>query len=135
VDWDGSGAANAGDEWIELYNGSGSSVNIGGWSLDSGRSGGRSYRIPRGTVLRPGAYLLLYSSRTGLALDDANGQVRLLDAARRVVDSVVYGPLPADGSVSRDELGVWHTDLPPSPGAASLSPATPAISVSPLVFP
>ena len=49
VDWDRSGAANVRDEWIELYNGSGRSVNIGGWSLDLGRGRGRAYRIPRGT--------------------------------------------------------------------------------------
>ena len=89
VDWDRSGGANIRDEWIELTNGSGRSVNIGGWSLDVGRGRGRAYRIPRGTVLRPGAYLVLYRAQTGLTLDDASGQVRLLDAdgpARRFGD-------------------------------------------------
>jgi hypothetical protein len=99
-------------------------VDLGGWSLDTGRGRGRAYRIPRGTLLRPGAYLVLYRAQTGLALDDTNGQVRLLDAAGRLVDSVTYGALPADRSISRDALGLWHTDRPPSPGAANLLPTT-----------
>jgi hypothetical protein len=136
VDWDRSGAANVRDEWIELYNGSGRSMDIGGWSLDLGRGKGRAFRIPRGTLLRPGAYLVLYRAQTGLALDDANGQVRLLDAAGRLVDSVTYGALLPDRSISRDALGAWRADRSPSPGAANLVPAsaTPTVTVTPIVL-
>jgi len=136
VDWDRNGVANVRDEWVELYNASSRSMNIGGWSLDLGRGRARAYRMPRGTILRPGAYLVLYRAQTGLALDDANGQVRLLDAAGRLVDSVTFGALPPDRSISRDALGAWHTDRPPSPGGPSLPPAsaTPTVTVTPIVF-
>ena len=110
-------------------------MDIGGWSLDLGRGRGRAFRIPRGTLLRPGAYLLLYRAQTGLALDDALGQVRLLDAAGRLVDSVTYGALLPDRSISRDELGAWRADRLPSPGAANLPPAiaTPTATDTPIV--
>jgi hypothetical protein len=134
VDWDRNGVANVRDEWIELYNGNGKTVNIGGWSLDLGRGRGRAYRIPRGTVLRPGAYLVLYRLQTGLTLDDAAGQVRLLDAAGRLVDSVSYGALLPDRSASRDALGVWHADGRPSPGGPNLPPAAATPTATPIVF-
>jgi hypothetical protein len=124
VDWDRSGVANTRDEWIELTNGSARSVDLGGSSLDSGPSRGRAYRIPRGTILRPGAYVVFYRRKTNLALDDAYGQVRLLDAAGRLVDSLSYGVLSPDRSISRDALGIWHADWRPSPGAPNLPPPT-----------
>jgi hypothetical protein len=134
VDWDRNGAANARDEWIELYNGNGKPVDISGWSLDVGRGRGRAYRIPRGTILRPGAYLVLHRLQTNLALDDASGQVRLVDAAGRLVDSVSYGALPPDRSASRDAFGAWHTDGRPSPGGPNLPPATATPTATPIVF-
>jgi hypothetical protein len=132
IDWDRNGVANARDEWIELYNGSARRVDIGGWSLDLGRGRSRPYRIPRGTLLQPGAYLILYRQQTNLALDDASGQVRLLDPAGRLVDSANYGALLPDRSLSRDPLGLWRTDWPPSPGAPSVPPASP--TATPIMF-
>jgi len=130
VDWDRNGTANVLEEWIEFYNPAGRNVDISGWSLDLGRGSGRGYRIPRGTVLRPGAFLVLYRQQTNLALDDASGQVRLLDAAGRLVDSASYGALLPDRSLSRDALGAWHIDWRPSPGGPNLPPATATPTVS-----
>jgi hypothetical protein len=134
VDWDRNGVANVRDEWVELHNANGRAVDIGGWSLDTGRGRGRAYRIPRGTVLRPGSYLTLYRLQTNLALDDAAGQVRLLDAAGRLIDSVSYGALLSDRSLSRDARGLWHADWAPSPGDPNLPPsiATPAAPTAPI---
>jgi hypothetical protein len=116
VDWDGDGKADVNDEWIELVNAGTRPVNLGGWVIDLGPGGGPIYRIPRGTVLRAGAYLLLPRKTTGLALIDSGGQVRLLDARRQVTDSVTYPVLGPDASYSRDAAGVWHIEYPPSPG-------------------
>jgi hypothetical protein len=134
VDWDRNGFPNAWDQWVELYNGNGKTVDISGWSLDTGRVRGRAYRFPRGTVLRPGAYLVLYRLRTNLALDEVYGQVRLLDAAGSLVDSVSYGVLAPDESVSRDAPGLWRADWPPSPGEPNLPPATATRTAPPIVF-
>jgi hypothetical protein len=47
----------------------------------------------------------------------------LLDPDGVVVDAVAFGQLAANASYSRDELGTWHSDWPPSPGAANQPPA------------
>jgi len=124
-DWDGDGKANAADEWIELYNATGRPVDLSGWRLETGRGGGSVYRIPRGTVLRAGAILVLYQGQTRLKLEDAGGLVRLVDRGDKVADSVRYGALSPDASYSRDVKNVWHVDWPPSPGNPNVPPGTP----------
>ena len=125
VDWDGNGKANAADEWIELLNTTRRSVDISGYRLETGRSGALIYRIPRGTVLRAGAILVLYQRQTRLTLEDAGGVVRLVDRSGKAVDLIRYGALSPDTSYSRDLKNVWHSDWPPSPGRMNLPPATP----------
>jgi hypothetical protein len=122
VDWDGDGKANAADEWIELLNATARPVDLSGWRLEAGRGGGSIYRIPRGTVLRAGAILILYQRQTRLKLEDAGGTVRLVDRGGKVADSVRYDALGSDASYSRDAKNVWHGDWPPSPGSPNLPP-------------
>lgn len=119
TDWDGDGLVGQGDAWIELHNGSTRAVSLTGYRLDTGR-GTPVYRIPRGVILRPGAYTVLFGSQTGLALSERGGQIRLLDARGRLVETVTYGALTPDASQSRDAAGQWHLDYPPSPGASNL---------------
>jgi hypothetical protein len=133
VDWDGDGAAGARDEYIEIINASQRPMNVGGWTVDLGRASAASYRIPRGTSLRAGAYLLLPARRTGLALPDTGGTLRLLDQRGQLVEAITYGALPPDTSLSRDMAGAWHPDYPPSPGMANLpAGAAPALRSAPL---
>jgi hypothetical protein len=111
------------DEWIELYNAGSSAVDLGGWFVDDGEGDGQPYRIPEGTVLLPGAFTLFHGRVTGVALDDAGDTVRLLDPDGAVVEVVTFGQLAPNASYSRDEVGVWHADWPPSPGAPNQPPA------------
>jgi hypothetical protein len=124
-DWNGDGSIDAGDAWVELYNGGDSAVRIGGWALDDGVQGTRPYRIPQGTMIGPRAFIVFYRSETGVALSPEGGTVRLLGqedggvslGRERVVDVVTYVPLGPDASYSLGRDGVWHADWPPSPGA------------------
>jgi hypothetical protein len=94
-------------------------VDLSGWSLDDGTQDGEPYRMPRGTVLQPGALMVLYRRETGLALDDAGGEVLLLGPNGSVANAVKYDALGPDASYSRDEAGGWHADWVPSPGKAN----------------
>ena len=101
-------ATAAAPEWIELHNQMSSRVDLGGWSL----RGGIAYTFPEGTVMEPGAYLVVSAAAgsppgalgpfTG-KLDNAGEEVRLHERWGRMMDRVSYedgGPWPAaaDGS-------------------------------------
>jgi hypothetical protein len=124
VDWDGDGAANELDEWIELYNAGSEPVDLSGWLLDDGEEGSEPYPIVSGTVLLPGELAVFYRQQTGITLDDDGDQVRLSDADGTAVDAVILDALAGDASYSRDEAGDWHADWPPSPGALNLPSKT-----------
>jgi hypothetical protein len=122
IDWDGDGSANADDQWIELHNNSPVTLSLAGWVVGNSAGGGTLYRMPRGTTLRAGAYLVLYRGQAGIALDPAGDTVYLLDPRGRLMDSVTLPALAPDTSYSRDRMGHWHSDWPPSPGAANQPP-------------
>lgn len=116
VDWNGDGAVNDGDEWIELFNSGKKAINLGGWILRDQREGQARYQMPPGTVIKPGKFLLLYRFETNVDLASSGGVLQLVNADGQVVDSVTYAALAADASYSRGDLGNWHSDWVPSPG-------------------
>ena len=64
-------------------------------------------------------------------LDDLGDQVRLVTADGKVADLVSYGQMAPNASYSLDEVGLWHSDWPPSPGAPNQpSSATPGATLS-----
>ena len=121
IDWDGSGEANANDEWIELTNTRPAVLDLSGWVLSNTHSSA-AYMIPAGTWIEPGQFLVFYRQTTGLALGDEGDTLRLLNPRGQVVDKVTFGALGVDRSTSRDAAGVWHSDWSPSPGAANVAP-------------
>jgi hypothetical protein len=125
VDWDGNGAVDAQDEWIEITNTGPTTVDLSGWAIDTGTT--RRYTFPAGTLLESGKYLVFYSSQTGLVIDDAGDKVRLIDPANQELESMRFTTATADASFSRDATDVWHADWPPSPGAANLPPGGAAL--------
>ena len=92
---------------IELYNPTGSDVNLGGWYLSDSDKNLKKYRIPDGTILAAGGYLAfndkdfnpgLGSNPTDFALSGSNGdEVWLTEADSggnlvRLVDRIEFGP-------------------------------------------
>jgi hypothetical protein len=47
-------------DWIELYNTTGASIDIGGWFLSDGNDNLFKYKIANGTTIGPNGYLVLY---------------------------------------------------------------------------
>ena len=118
-----SGTLDAPDEWIELHNPGASAVDLTNWSLDDAEGGSAPHHIPEGTVLQAGAFAVFFGQTTGIILDDAGDEVRLIAPDGAVTDMVAFGPLAPAGSYSRDDSGVWHDDWTSSPGAPNLPPA------------
>lgn len=124
-----------GTEWIELFNPTGSSVDIGGWTVTSqaGGSGGPlDYTVPPGTVLPPGGYHAFNTG--GDRLSNDGDVIRLSEpGAPAPADVVGYGtlggaPIPPTGySCARTPNGQdtddwardWNLDESPTQGAAN----------------
>lgn len=64
INWAGSSASNA-DEWIELYNGSSETVDLGGWILAGAATSGDALAIEEGVEIDAGETLLISNYATG----------------------------------------------------------------------
>jgi hypothetical protein len=139
IDWNGDGAANTNDEWIEVFNRGSAAIDLGGWLLDDIAAGGSApYVIPAGTLLQPGGFLVFFRDRTGVTLNNDGDTVRLLGADAAEVDTLTYVKTRSDSSYSRstDGDGPWTDTYPPSPGQANIAPTpTPTPTASPTSTP
>ncbi len=82
----------AGQEYVELYNAGGQTVDLGGWTL---RVGSERHRLPLGTLLASNAYLVVADTAVGIT----NGYAELGNPAtmvRRYRGTPLWDwPLPA----------------------------------------
>ncbi len=60
------------EDALELLNLGPASLDISGWFLSNAPKNFRKYRIPNGTVLAPGAFLVIYESQFNLGTDSEN---------------------------------------------------------------
>ncbi len=135
-DWNDDGAANQGDQYIELYNANAFDVDLSGWMLDDvANDGSPPYALPPGTTLRGQRHLLLFAAETGIDLADGDegDELRLLTPDGALVESHSYIGTVADGAYSKitDGGGAWTSALPPSPGAANQPPGPPTATPTP----
>ncbi|NUN13119.1 MAG: lamin tail domain-containing protein [Myxococcales bacterium] len=112
-------------EWIEIYNGGSSQVNINGWTLTDGA--GQTHLIAPGGALfvPPAGYIVLAINGnkttnggvrvnypyTGFVLDNALGTVTLLDELGALVDTVAYGGATGISVPSGKSIALIRPDL------------------------
>ena len=107
-------------DYIELHNGSSERADISGYGLSDGLLEGAKYVFPAGTVLEPGAYVVVWCG--GEAEDgmhapfklSAGEEAVLFDASGRPLDTAVLNSVDS-GMVLRREGEVW-TQAKPCPG-------------------
>lgn len=129
-DWNGDGTvSDSSDEYIEVFNdGSAGDVDLAGWKLDDIAGGGSTeYVLPPGTLLPAGAYLVVFSADTRIALNNSGDTVRLIRPDNSEADTASYTSTAPDQAYSRtiDGSGPWTIAYPPSPGAANQPASTP----------
>ncbi|MCX8151291.1 MAG: lamin tail domain-containing protein [Candidatus Bathyarchaeota archaeon] len=117
-------------DWIEIYNAANKTINVGGMYLTDDLANPTSWRIPEGTSIGAGGYLVVWADNSSIPGSlhasfslNANGEKIGLFAAdgktlvdyvvfNQQIDDVSYGRLP-DGSTN------W-TYLTPTPGSSNV---------------
>ena len=127
-------------DFIELFNPSGTSQSIGAWFLSDTSADYRKYRIPAGTSLADGAYLVLNESHFNnpanpgclapFALGSSGDDVYLLKADSagnllKFIDRVEFGPAPGGMTIGRSATASEGFDLmrgvtPGAPNTAAI---------------
>jgi hypothetical protein len=124
------------EEWIELFNRGEAEVDLSGWMLEDAVA----FRFPEGTILAPGAFLLVARDAAALraahpdlhivgdwrgSLGNGGDRILLVDAVGNPADAVAYAdggrwPAAADGGGSSLELrDPWADNAAPQAWAAS----------------
>ena len=107
-------------EWVELYNPTAQSIDLGGAVIDDlANAGSAPYTIPAGTTIAPYGYWVL--DRTNY-FNNAGDDVRLVAPDGVVVDTFTYTSSANDSSWTRmPDGGPWMTTMDPTPtrGAAN----------------
>ncbi len=115
-------------DWIELYNSSGETVDLGGSFLTDNLNEPMQWRIPDGTMLEPGAFLLVWADdedtsatalHTNFKLSAGGELVGLFDAVGAVIDTTSFGEQTTDISYGRypDGSDTFETFPIPTPAA------------------
>ncbi|HOR22551.1 MAG TPA: lamin tail domain-containing protein, partial [Ruminococcus sp.] len=89
-------------DWIELYNGSGSAADMGGWTLSDTS---KSWTFPDNVRIGAGEYLIVFADKassteselhTGFGLSKSGDTLRLADASGAVVQDITIPGLGED---------------------------------------
>jgi hypothetical protein len=116
------------EDWVELYNAGDQPLDVGGMYLTDDLSRPTRWRIPHGTLIPAGGFLLIWTdddegdgplhasfklSRTGEEIGLFDGDV----TANTLIDSILFGPQATDVSSGRSPDGgeTWTTFDPPTP--------------------
>lgn len=107
-------AANSNDQFIEIYNSSGSSLNLKGCGLMTSRNSKK--HIFGNIELSSGQFEIIRLNNTELSLTKTTaGAVKILNESDEVIDEVNYSPLKPDSSWSK--IGAnWQQTFRITPG-------------------
>ncbi len=123
------------EDWIELYNSSASTVNIGGWFLSDDPVNPQKWVIPSGQTIAAGAYRTVFCSgkdviagtyiHTNFKITQTKSESVILTKANGMAaDSYTFNiPNQSDHSYGRSPNGsaTWKIFTLPTPAAANVS--------------
>ena len=117
-------------DWVELYNPSDEPIDLSGFGFTNEIKRTFRYRFPQGTLLEPGAYLVLYCTGgtetsdndpycTGFNLSAKGEDLYLVNPNNVEADEVHVPALEADTSYARNADGEFVVTTIPTPGEAN----------------
>ena len=118
-------------DWLELINLESGPVDLSGWLLIEDQSSEEAWAFPEGTVLEPGALLVVVadegmSAATQLSasfkLSSGGEALTLVDPEGILADEVEFPPLDSDTAYARlpDGIGDWAVTLSPTKGTENI---------------
>jgi hypothetical protein len=121
-------------DWIELYNTSDQTIDLGGWYLTDNLEDTVKWSFPGGVSLDPGAYLVIWADEEDVSLTALHSSFKLsitgeaiglFDDTKILVDSLVFGKQSEDISMGRQPDGgaTWHFFNIPTPGTSNITAA------------
>lgn len=104
------------DDWIELYNISGTTVDMSGWYITDKADNITKFQFQNGLSLDADEYLIIWADEDSIQGDlhanfklSSNGEVVILsDASQNIVDSVTFGAQVTDVSYARFPNGTGN---------------------------
>lgn len=111
-------------DWVELYNPMSTEADISNWGLTDDMLSVAKFVFPKGTVIAPGEYLVVYCSGVnkgdlyaGFKLS-AGDELMLLDTSGKPVDSLSVPDIQKGFSLMKTN-GEWQITEHPTPGFAN----------------
>jgi len=104
------------DEFIEIFNQDGQTVNLAGWQIDDASGGSKPYLMPEGTIIKPGQYLTFNRAVTKIALNNSNDAVQLINPQGEIVDYAEYEETDEGKSFVLDQDFSWQQSNTITPG-------------------
>ena len=114
-------------DWIEIYNGGTSTVDISNWGLSDNLGRGRKWQFPAGTLISPGEYKVILCDgdiakntaaepHTSYKIGRLKGEtITLTDPSGRVLDKMILPEMKTDVSYGRTTFGMaglFYYDTP-----------------------
>ncbi|WP_028516602.1 CotH kinase family protein [Ruminococcus flavefaciens] len=125
-------------DWIELYNGGNSDIDLSGFGLSENEDKPMKYIFPTGTVIKQGEYLLVVSNKeegetselnTGFSLSKSGETVFLSSSDGNLLQKLEVPSLSEDTTYGRSSDGSYSV-MAPTPAAENIStPAEPVFSL------
>jgi hypothetical protein len=104
-------------EFIELKNMDTKKIRLVGWTLDDGDKGSSPYHFSDTDTISPDGIIVLFRSKTKIALNNDTDSVRLVDPKGVVISAVTYTPKVQEGdSYARNVGNVFVWTSAPTPG-------------------
>ncbi len=128
-------------DWIELYNGSGTTMDLSGYGLSNNPNNPAKWRFPEGTQVAPGEYLVVLATGNGepgaqkknlecnFRLSADGDVVLLFDGNGALLDKLMVGRMLSGMSYGRTSDGLLYFETP-TPGAANGN-GVPGVSSTP----
>lgn len=112
-------APSDGEEWIEIYN-SEVTKDISGLVIGDMAGSLKTYKVPSGTIIEEGKYLVLYAKETGLSLNNDGDGVSLIDQTGAMLDSSGISGSGSAGSSYAFDGEKWQWTKSPTPGSQNI---------------